>query len=930
MISQKIKKFENELDSKIFPDQSPENLKTLNGRFLDLTSSRVKFNNYLSNAIQEVRRQNSYAERLPEQKSPIEDYRDLVQRVKFENLSTNRRWGLLAELARHRTKYAQYGYVDMAPNANLGQIDLDLLEESLEKLMSSNFDYYFDHVFSTMKTQHISPIISVLNEAQTQDFVFNSEISILNHQVSMLGVIRETISIFDRIESMGISDEYILNNGNLCVSELFSRLQNLVDAISKNTLEGENINVNDLSEESKTYISDHFDGDYCDFQESKYNISIIEFYNLPVRLVSIRDRLRELGLGSGLIKGSDQLEDLKVILSEKLVLTVDPNSRQLFLEECNQVSETLQKVLNYTNESFLVSDLQDLLQKISQYASDLAQILQISNQNDLLIAINESVSDIEKFKEFLLSLDENSILNNLTTLKYKNLYHKYIKDRNYNTFTYFLSRIRRELRKVQGTRGLTLENFKKTRFSSIPDCLTINNTELYKIKQKIEKIIFTKIKLEDLFARLAEKFTPEWTVEQVLEISRESFFSPTTHFLESHFRDFKLRHLVEILKLSLNTNLIAVYEQVLAEESKWNIPLLLQEICNEDYQFFPNQTMGDMDDWMIRLELIANKIRKFVSLKPYYLKNDSKINNFLTLTMQAYYKVKLSEVVEKDFKDLIDLDFSISTTVDCNLMIPEDRGNNRNVLEYLLAILEDLEINKLYLKEDFGSLNDFARYLNTIRQKQNDLHKYLTFVEKKKGVEDILTVGLVNRISEKIEKSCSSDTKSECFKAYVINSIVRAIENKINWVQDNAQLLHGYKDEAENINLNQYLDLRFYENTNSFADIQRSLNQNGNKKLSTREKLHKEDLFNLITSYFSVVLATPEDVANYLPDSQDIFDCVIFDEASQVMIGEAIPSIYRGKKVVVVGDSEQMPPSKITWFATKEIEYDERVSLISV
>ena len=41
----------------------------------------------------------------------------------------------------------------------------------------------------------------------------------------------------------------------------------------------------------------------------------------------------------------------------------------------------------------------------------------------------------------------------------------------------------------------------------------------------------------------------------------------------------------------------------------------------------------------------------------------------------------------------------------------------------------------------------------------------------------------------------------------------------------------------------------------------------------------------------------------------NLFDLVIFDEASQVFIESTIPSIYRGKNIVVAGDAKQLRPS---------------------
>ncbi|MGL5384057.1 MAG: AAA domain-containing protein [Culicoidibacterales bacterium] len=58
-------------------------------------------------------------------------------------------------------------------------------------------------------------------------------------------------------------------------------------------------------------------------------------------------------------------------------------------------------------------------------------------------------------------------------------------------------------------------------------------------------------------------------------------------------------------------------------------------------------------------------------------------------------------------------------------------------------------------------------------------------------------------------------------------------------------------------------------------------------------------------------LMTPETVADILPLNSHLFDVVIFDEASQILVETAIPTIYRGKKIVIVGDDKQLPPSDL-------------------
>jgi len=62
------------------------------------------------------------------------------------------------------------------------------------------------------------------------------------------------------------------------------------------------------------------------------------------------------------------------------------------------------------------------------------------------------------------------------------------------------------------------------------------------------------------------------------------------------------------------------------------------------------------------------------------------------------------------------------------------------------------------------------------------------------------------------------------------------------------------------------------------------------------------------------LLMSPLSIAQYLPAGGDPFDLVIFDEASQIAVHDAIGAIARGRQVIVVGDSRQLPPT--SFFAT--------------
>ncbi|MEA3549227.1 DUF4011 domain-containing protein [Pseudarthrobacter sp. C1] len=70
-----------------------------------------------------------------------------------------------------------------------------------------------------------------------------------------------------------------------------------------------------------------------------------------------------------------------------------------------------------------------------------------------------------------------------------------------------------------------------------------------------------------------------------------------------------------------------------------------------------------------------------------------------------------------------------------------------------------------------------------------------------------------------------------------------------------------------------------------------------------------ESYTDLITQIMPCTLVSPDSVARFFPARADLFDIVVFDEASQIRVADAVGAMGRGASVVVVGDSKQMPPT---------------------
>lgn len=89
------------------------------------------------------------------------------------------------------------------------------------------------------------------------------------------------------------------------------------------------------------------------------------------------------------------------------------------------------------------------------------------------------------------------------------------------------------------------------------------------------------------------------------------------------------------------------------------------------------------------------------------------------------------------------------------------------------------------------------------------------------------------------------------------------------------------------------------------------LNREATKKrkvLSPREIMEKGALDTMM-QLKPCWLMSPLSISQLLPLTFGLFDVIIFDEASQVRVEDAIPAIVRAKTMVVVGDPQQMPPT---------------------
>ncbi len=103
---------------------------------------------------------------------------------------------------------------------------------------------------------------------------------------------------------------------------------------------------------------------------------------------------------------------------------------------------------------------------------------------------------------------------------------------------------------------------------------------------------------------------------------------------------------------------------------------------------------------------------------------------------------------------------------------------------------------------------------------------------------------------------------------------------------------------------------RIFEQRNNNLSVENLYNKRSSnrfKRLSLRQIVQYDA--NLFTTFFPIILTSPDVCCNLFKGMNKYFDIVLFDEASQLRLEDNLPAILKGKQVIISGDEHQMPPS---------------------
>lgn len=236
--------------------------------------------------------------------------------------------------------------------------------------------------------------------------------------------------------------------------------------------------------------------------------------------------------------------------------------------------------------------------------------------------------------------------------------------------------------------------------------------------------------------------------------------------------------------------------------------------------------------------------------------------------------------------------------------------------EQLLQSEAYAEILTDALEDDFEMIVEFDRMNQELNEEEKSLFKKLTSVPGTGEEEDVvklfinsLRLAWINHIEAKYPVLRTVTTQS--FHK-LEEELRQCVESKAATSQE--MLLIKVREQTY-----QGLEYNRLNNMITYRDLRHQVGKK--KKIWPLRKLlstFSEELFQLVPCW----MASPESVSAIFP-MEEIFDLVIFDEASQCYVEKGIPAIYRGRQIVVTGDSMQLQPNDLYQIRWEEDEQED-------
>jgi len=385
-------------------------------------------------------------------------------------------------------------------------------------------------------------------------------------------------------------------------------------------------------------------------------------------------------------------------------------------------------------------------------------------------------------------------------------------------------------------------------------------------------------------------------------------------------------------------------------------------------------TLNELNQLLSIIPLIQqSSIRFSVVNHPWFFRRD--LSNFSQLEQRQFLE-NLDKLLVLSAKEMFDINIQKLTKLDSSIHIIQTKTGffsllskeKKEAIQFVEAILKrklgknenldqvkektqselllrnGLESLKSVLKDDFvnglksDSLERIKDFLSALKNTMNDITEIQSLDNKIRDLNDV---------QKAIISACAADftTHHEPWEQLVKDEVYA---HWIDYIQKENPILQGNPFESYIQQKNRLRELLFnkrgllkrklvselqlkiksipkYKRNKSSQEIQWSKFTSDVSRQRSQKSLRRvfEEYREILLSLAPCWLMTPQAVSEVFPLERGLFDLIVYDEASQCPVEESIPSLYRGKRIVIAGDEKQLRPFDLFRIRDESDEQDE-------
>ena len=324
--------------------------------------------------------------------------------------------------------------------------------------------------------------------------------------------------------------------------------------------------------------------------------------------------------------------------------------------------------------------------------------------------------------------------------------------------------------------------------------------------------------------------------------------------------------------------------------------------------------LNSIDSWFDKNNKILNQ----------YVPDSKKNSEFLiqqSINLKSVLNLKsliLQDIIKKPELEQYDL----NTEKHKNLKNLIDVTQNKDLEDAITLIeanwsngfINDIEINDSYL----------TNIILRCKEIQNSFQKMHEWIVLQTIITKCNNSGLLDFLA-RLKKDSSNNASFIFEKRFYTQWLEAKLNSNLSLIEFTGSLreeiIKRFKgiDQKLQISMLKRIQFKASEPAKNILFAQNTYGNGGEvgilrKELQKRKRIKPlRKLFNEIPHVLQALkpcmLMSPISVSTFLAPGKVKFDIVVFDEASQLPTSEAIPSILRGKQVIVAGDENQLPPT---------------------